>query len=138
MTPYRETFQVDFADCDPARIVFYPNYFQWFDRSSERMFRSRGLDWNEMWPAYDLVGLPIVEATAKFLAPSRMGDTITVESWVGEWKGKVFVVEHRVINGDKTTVEGREVRVWGIRDPDHPAGMRAAPVPDDIIARMEG
>ena len=138
MTPYSETFQVDFADCDPARIVFYPRYFEWFDRSSERMFRSRGLDWNELWPAYDLAGLPIVEATAKFLAPSRMGDTITVESWVGEWKGKVFVVEHRVTNAGQVTVEGREVRVWGLNDPDHPAGMKAASVPDEVIAKMEG
>jgi len=30
---------VDFADCDPARIVFYPRYFDWFDRASERLFR---------------------------------------------------------------------------------------------------
>lgn len=138
MTPYSETFQVDFSDCDPARIVFYPRYFGWFDRNSEHMFRARGLDWNELWPAYDLAGLPIVDATAKFLAPSRMGDTITVESWVGEWKGKVFVVEHRVTNAGQVTVEGREVRVWGLRDPDHPAGMKAAPVPDEVIAKMEG
>lgn len=138
MTPFSQTFTVDFADCDPARIVFYPRYFEWFDRSSERMFRDRGLDWNEMWPAYDLVGLPIVEAKANFKAPSRMGDRITVESWVGEWKGKVFVVEHRVINAGNVTVEGHEIRVWGVRDPDHPAGMKAAPVPDEIIAKMGG
>ena len=34
MTPSRFEMIVDFADCDPARIVFYPRYFDWFDRAT--------------------------------------------------------------------------------------------------------
>jgi len=138
MTPHRETFIVAFSDCDPARIVFYPKYLEWFDKSTEAMFRTRGLPWPKMWAEYDMVGTPLVDVSAKFIAPSRFGDKITVESWVGEWRGKVFIVEHRVINDGKVTVEGREVRVWGVKDPDHPAGMKAAPVPDEVIAKLEG
>ncbi len=136
MTPTRTTFVVDFADCDPARLVFYPKYFQWFDRSTERMFRDRGLAWPVMWPQYKLAGLPIVDVSSKFIGPSRFGDTITIESWVGEWRGKVFIVEHRVLNGGKVIVEGREVRVWALRDPVDPEGIKAGPVPPEIIARF--
>lgn len=137
MTPSRLKFTVDFADCDPARIVFYPRYFDWFDRGCERLFRVYGMPWPELWAKHRLVGFPIVDARANFLGPSRFGDEITVESWVSEWRGKVFVVEHRVVNRQKVTVEGREVRVWAERDPDDPDGMKAGTVAPEVIARFE-
>lgn len=137
MTPHRNEIVVDFADCDPARIVFYPRYFEWFDRSTERMFRARGLPWAEMFPNYDMAGVALVDATASFMGPARFGDRIAIESWIGEWRSKVFVVEHRVHNGGRIIVEGREVRVWGLRDPRDPEGLKAGVIPPEIIARFK-
>ena len=101
------------------------------------MFRDRGQPWSEMFPNYKLAGLPIVDATASFKGPSRMGDRIVIESWVEEWRGKVFVVKHRITNNGKVTVEGRELRVWGLRDPNDPEGLKAGPVPNEIIALFQ-
>jgi 4-hydroxybenzoyl-CoA thioesterase len=137
MTPSRIDIVVDFADCDPARIVFYPRYFDWFDRATERMFRSRGMPWAQLFSNYRMAGLPIVDATARFLGPSRFGDQIAIESWVSEWRAKAFVVEHRIQNKGKVVVEGRELRVWGLRDPSDPDGMKAGVVPPEIIARFQ-
>ena len=137
MTPSRLDIIVDFADCDPARIVFYPRYFDWFDRATERMFRVRGLPWAEMFPNYKMAGVALVDASAKFMGPARFGDSITIESWVGEWRSKAFIVEHRVHNNGRIIVEGQEVRVWGLRDPHDPEGMRAGVIPREIIARFE-
>ena len=39
---------VEFADCDSARIVFYPNFYIWFDRATERLFASVGLTYQAM------------------------------------------------------------------------------------------
>ena len=137
MKPSRIDIVVDFADCDPARIVFYPRYFDWFDRATERMFRNRGMPWAQLFPDYRLAGLPIVDATARFLGPSRFGDRIGIESWIDEWRGKVFVIEHRVHNNGRIVVEGRELRVWGLRDPADPEGMKAGAVPAEIIERFQ-
>jgi 4-hydroxybenzoyl-CoA thioesterase len=127
---------VDFADCDPARIVFYPRYFDWFDRAAERLFRERGMAWPELWAHYRLAGFPIVDANAKFLGPARFGDTITLESWVGEWRSKLFIVEHRIHNAGQVIVEGRELRVWALQDPNNPEGMKAGVIPPEIIDRF--
>lgn len=27
----RRTIRIEWGDCDPAGIVFYPRYFEWFD-----------------------------------------------------------------------------------------------------------
>ena len=80
MTPSRMEIIVDFADCDPARIVFYPRYFEWFDRGTERMFRSRGMPWAQLFPHYKMAGVALVDASANFRGPSRFGDVITLES----------------------------------------------------------
>jgi 4-hydroxybenzoyl-CoA thioesterase len=137
MTPSRVDIVVDFADCDPARIVFYPRYFEWFDRATERMFRSRGMPWAQLYPQYRMAGMALVDASASFRGASRFGDLITLESWVGEWRSKVFVVEHRIHNNGSIVVEGREVRVWGLRDPNDPEGLKAGVIPPEIIARFQ-
>jgi len=129
---------VDFADCDPARIVFYPRYFDWFDRASERLFRERGMAWPELWAHYRLAGFPIVDASAKFLGPARFGETITLESWIGEWRSRLFIVEHRVHNAGQVIVEGRELRVWALQDPNDLEGMKAGVIPPEIIDRFRG
>jgi 4-hydroxybenzoyl-CoA thioesterase len=42
-------FSVEFGDCDPAQIVFNPNYFRWMDAASLRFFRACGVPtWREM------------------------------------------------------------------------------------------
>jgi len=35
---------IEWGDCDPARIVFYPNFFAWFYRRTTHLFRAAGLD----------------------------------------------------------------------------------------------
>ncbi len=128
---------VRFADCDPARIVFYPRFFELFDRATEELFHSVGFFWDKEFGANGLNGLPLVDASARFLSPAWFGDTLEIESWIDEWKGKVFVVEHRIRAGDREIAEGREVRVWAMDAPDRPSGIRAVPMPDEIRARFE-
>ena len=137
MKPSRLEFTVDFSDCDPARIVFYPRYFDWFDRATERLFRERGMAWPQLWAQYRLAGFPIVDAGAKVLGPSRFGDRIAIESWIGEWRSKLFGVQHRVHNAGEVVVEGHELRVWALRDPADPDNMKAGIVPEEIKARFE-
>ena len=127
-----------FSDCDNAQIVFYPNFFQWFDRATQNMFIEVGLPWNEIWINYNIVGLPLVDASAKFIKSLRMEDEIVIESQVVEWGDKVWVLRHEVKLGDAIHVEGTEKRVWGARDADAPQGFRAEPVPAEVRALLSG
>jgi len=138
MKIFKYNYTVMFSDCDNAQIVFYPNFFQWFDRATQNMFIEVGLPWNEIWINYDIVGLPLVDASAKFNKPLRMEDEIVIESYVEEWGNKVWTIRHDVKMGDTVHVEGTEKRVWGKRDPDAPAGIRAEPVPDEVRALIGG
>ena len=127
-----------FSDCDNAQIVFYPNYFQWFDRATQNMFNDVGLPWSKMWPDYNIAGVPLVDAQATFISPLRMDDEVTIESWVEDWKGKVGTVRHEIRKDNKIHVEGVEKRVWAIIAPDTTKGIRAEPVPEEILKRLNG
>ena len=43
------TVRVEFGDCDPARIVWFPNFFRWIDAASRHFFVQCGVPpWHEM------------------------------------------------------------------------------------------
>jgi 4-hydroxybenzoyl-CoA thioesterase len=75
---FRRERQIRFSDCDPAGIVFYPQYFVMLNGLVE--------DWvdDELGIGYRRlviersVGLPTVRLEADFRAVSRMGDRIVL------------------------------------------------------------
>jgi acyl-CoA thioester hydrolase len=45
---FETAFTVEWGDCDEAGIVFYPNYFYWFDCTYQRWLRKHGLSQREL------------------------------------------------------------------------------------------
>ena len=130
--------RVEWGDCDPAGIVFYPRYFEMFETCIATLFeRATGLTKYQMQRQYEFVGYPVVEARAKFSAPAKYGDDVVAETTVSEFRRSSFDVQHRVFNGDKLAVEGFETRVWVIRHPDDASRLKAQAIPQDIIAKFK-
>src|SRR5205085_11982854 len=90
----RRRILVEFADCDPAEIVFYANYFRWFDDCTTALFLAAGLPIRKLFKSHGVVGIPIVEASARFVRPSTYGDELEVESGVTGWRKSSFVITH--------------------------------------------
>ena len=138
----RTTFHsvaVQFGDCDPAGIVFFPNFSRWMDAASLSFFMQCGVPpWRELVKTRGIVGTPLLEINTRFIKAVTYGETISISTWIEEWREKVFVQMHRVTRADdgKETLicEGREVRTFVKRDPDNPDRLRAIPVPEDIRA----
>jgi 4-hydroxybenzoyl-CoA thioesterase len=129
---------IEWGDCDPAGIVFYPRYFAMFDASTAALFaRASGMTKKAMLRHYDVVGFPMVDTRATFRVPCAFGDEVTIESSVTEFRRASFDVRHRLLRDDGTeAVEGFETRVWVGRHPDKPDGIKALPIPEDLIARF--
>ena len=126
-------FTVEFGDCDPAQIVFYPNFFRWMDAASLRFFRAAGVPpWREYEAQCGIIGTPLVDASARFLRPASYGDAIDVDTAIDEWRGKSFVMSHVIRRGADVLVEGREVRVFARRHPDDPSRIQAVAPPENV------
>lgn len=129
------TVAVQFGHCDPAGIVFFPNFSRWMDAASLSFFMQCGVPpWRELVKSRGIVGTPLLEIHTRFIKAVTYGETITVATWIEEWRAKVFVQLHRVTRGDDLICEGRETRAFVERDPGDPDRLRAIPVPEDIRA----
>lgn len=132
------TVKVRWSEADPAGIVFYPRFFEWFDLATEALFESVGLPWPVLFPKHRIVGVPIVESGARFAAPVRYGDEVTIRSTVTEVREKTFRVEHEVSVKGSRCATGFEVRAW-VALPESAGGrLHARPFPDEVAARLKG
>jgi 4-hydroxybenzoyl-CoA thioesterase len=133
------SFRIEWGDCDPAGIVFYPRYFAMFDHSTTMLISlASGLNKYDLLKAYNASGYPMVDTRAKFMIPTRFGDDVTIESAFTKIGRSSFDVEHRLLKGDKLCLEGVETRVWVGRDPADPSKIRSAPIPEDLAAKFRG
>lgn len=136
MLTNRRTLRIEWGQCDPAGIVFYPHYWTIIDASTGWLFERTGLTPSAMRKKYQIVGMPVVEVGARFIRPCRFDDEITVESEVSEWGRSSFTVQHRILRAGELVLEGFEKRVWAAPDPDRPGALKAQPVPTEIIASL--
>ena len=130
--------RVEFGDCDPAGIVFYPNFFRWMDAATWRFFDASGApSWRDASSRGGVPGAPLVDASAHFERPANFGDTIAIDTSIAEWRGRSFVLRHVIRRGETVLAEGREVRVFARRHPDDPSRIQAIDMPSDIRKRVE-
>lgn len=134
------TIRIEWGDCDPADIVFYPRYFAFFDACTQALFeRALGLTMREIRKAHSCIGFPMVDTRARFLIPSRYGDEVTVETQVTALRRSSFDVRHRLLKaGGALAVEGFETRVWTVVDPQDPERIKSHPLPASVIRALGG
>jgi 4-hydroxybenzoyl-CoA thioesterase len=132
----RRDVQIQWGDCDPANIVYYPRYFAMFDDATAVLFEAAGCAVRDMVAAYGVVGIPMVDTRAKFYIPSTHGDWIAIESRIEKFNRSSFDVVHKVTKNGELAIEGFETRVLVRRHPDDPAKLKSTPVPAEVIAKF--
>ena len=129
--------RIEWCDCDPAGIIFYPRYFEMFDTSTtvliERALRMNKIDYLK---AYAFAGHPLVETRARFRVPTRFGDEVAIETALVECGRSSFKVEHRLTKAGALAGEGFETRGWVVRPADDPTRIRSQPIPPEVLARF--
>ena len=125
------TQRVEFGDCDPARIVWFPNFFRWIDAASRHFFVECGVPpWHETERTHGIMGTPLVDTHAKFIQTASYGDVLQLHTSIGEWRTRSFVQHYRVTRGDDLIMECDEVRIFAAHR--EGGGIRALPIPEDI------
>jgi 4-hydroxybenzoyl-CoA thioesterase len=137
MLTNRKEIQIEWGDCDPFGIVFFPRYFEYFDACTNALFhRALGISKAEILRQYKIAGIPLVQASCNFLVPSSFGDVVIVESTVTQWGTSSFSVQHKLFRGETLGVEGQEKRVWAVRVSGEPFKAQSQPVPKEVIDRF--
>ena len=86
--------RVIYGDTDAGQVVYYANYFRWFESGRRELFRSLKID----YVALDKKGIitPVVEAHCSYFHPARYDDAIVVETRISEVREKSVRFENKV------------------------------------------
>ncbi|MBS7349953.1 MAG: acyl-CoA thioesterase [Comamonas sp.] len=109
---YETSYSIRFSHCDPAGIIFYPQYAVLFNHLVEDWFtHGLGIDYAQMI-GQRRVGLPIVRLETDFRAISRMGEQVQFGLQVERLGGKSLSLAVQARLGDEVRAQGRKVLVF--------------------------
>ena len=133
----RRQFTIEWSHCDPTGIVFNSRFFEYFDWGTWSLFEAAlGVRPPKLAAAFGIDSLPLVDASARFIAPARFGDRAELISQIVAFRRSSFDVGHQLFVCGMPAVEGQETRVWAGRDTAHPSKLKSQPIPREVIQRF--
>lgn len=122
--------RVIYGDTDQMGVVYYANYFRYFEAARAQLFRAMGGSYLEIERSGHF--LPVVDASCSYKAPARYDDDLVVQVEVTEVKraSLVFGYEIRRQGEPKALCVGRTVHACVGRD------GRPTALPDSVRERF--
>ena len=129
--PFESPKQIRFHHCDPAGIVFYPQYFVLFNELVEDWF-NQGLSVDfARFHAEGRHGIPMAHIECDFLAPSTVGEVLRFCLSVKKIGGSALTLAVEAKAGDETRVRATLVLVHASLDT-----RRAVPLSAEFRAKV--
>jgi 4-hydroxybenzoyl-CoA thioesterase len=125
--PFEYPVDIAWGHCDPAGIIYYPNYFRWFDATFHAFLRSRDLDQRILKDKFGTFGTGLIDAGATFRAPVTYGDRMIISLTLKEWREKTLRVGYLGTCEGRPIVEGHELRGMFMTDAET-GKLYAAPI----------
>lgn len=134
----KHEIMVEWGDCDPAGIVYYPAYFKWSDQSTYRLFLKAGVTRDDVSSGQWKEGPPLVAAECSFKRASQTGEKLVIESHVERFGRSSFTIRHVFRDGSgEVAAEGTETRIWARKEGDART-LKAVPIPDEVKRKLGG
>jgi len=124
------------GECDPAGIIYYPNYYRFMDEAAWALFASCGYGAERM--RADNYSLPLVDSRCEFMSSPAFGDEIEVRSQVSKWGRSSFTLSHEFViaKDGRMLARGSESRVWCRYEAGPGTPLKSVPVPQDVRAAL--
>ncbi len=93
------TVRVRYAETDASGVVYHANYLIWFELGRGEWFWQQQRDYHRDVEARGL-GWPVTELSARYIAPSRYGERVTIRTWLAEIQSRAFKIAYEVVNAE--------------------------------------
>ena len=97
---FRRDRLIRFSDCDPAGIVFYPQYFVMLNGLVEEWVNDALGIGHHTLITERRIGLPTVHLEVDFTAVSRLGDAVTLALQVERLGGRSLTLQLQCLGAD--------------------------------------
>jgi acyl-CoA thioester hydrolase len=106
------TLRVRYAETDQMGVVYYANYFVWFEIGRTDFCRQHGFAYREM-EQQDGLYIIVAEARCRYKAPARYDDEIAVRTCLRAVRKRVLIFDYEVYRtiNDELLAEGETVHV---------------------------
>jgi acyl-CoA thioester hydrolase len=127
--PYRH--RVLYGDTDQMGIVYYANYFRFFEGARGEWIRGLGMSYAEIEERG--IFLPVLEAGVRYLKPARYDDVLEIAMLVSHTRVKVrFDYKVHRLGSPEVLILGHTVHACVGRE------GRPTRAPDWLVKAMEG
>ncbi|MBE7437279.1 MAG: acyl-CoA thioesterase [Spirochaetales bacterium] len=100
-------YRVPYADTDQMAVVYYANYFIYFERIRNEIIRQGGHSYRQIEELGFL--FPVIEAHARYDSPARYDDELTIKGWFESGQGSTFRMEYTIERDTEELVHGYTV-----------------------------
>lgn len=123
--------RVIYGDTDAGQVVYYANYFRWFESGRRELFRRLQIDYNTL-NKRDII-TPVVEAHCNYFHPARYDDIVIIETSISEIKDKSVKFDYKVFRKEdkKMLASGYTTNVFVDKEK-----MRSINIPPDIRKKI--
>lgn len=99
--------RVIFGDTDQMGIVYYANYYRYFEAARAGLLRSHGYSNKDMleWG----VALPVIESHCNYRSPAHYEDLLQIHTSIEQVKGASLRFLYQILRDDTLLVEGYTV-----------------------------
>jgi 4-hydroxybenzoyl-CoA thioesterase len=124
------------GECDPAGIIFYPNYYRFMDEATWTMFAQAGYSAERMRTEH--LSLPLVDSRCEFLSSPKFGDGIEIRSHVSKWGSSSMGLSHEfaMVADGRVLARGSEMRVWCRYEAGPGSPLRSVAIPPEVRAAL--
>jgi len=98
MTDYAETIiRVRYAETDQMGIVYYGNYFTWFEIGRVELCRHLGFEYKQMETEDDSF-IVVAEAQCRYKKPARFDEVLTIRTCVTQSQKRMLRFGYEILN----------------------------------------
>jgi acyl-CoA thioester hydrolase len=103
----RTRVRVRYAETDGMGVVYYANYFVWFEIGRTEWLRDTGLSYREM--ESDGLQLPVIEAHCEYRRPAKYDDDLEVRTRATLLTPVRIRFDYEIVRGDEALVTGHTI-----------------------------
>lgn len=128
MKTHETEIRVRYQETDNMGVVYYGNYFVWFEIARTEHFRALGLSYRGLEEKGFY--LMVAGASCTYKSPARYDDIVRMRSWIPHVKNSSLKFEYNLFIGEKMIATGESTHVF--------TGKTGRPIriPEEVKSRI--
>ena len=124
--------RVSYGETDGMKVVYYGNYFHWFEQARSHFLRELGHSYLEI--ENKGIFLPVIEAHCKYLGPARYEDVVLVKCGIEEWGKASLKFVYEIYN---KTQDNKKITIGWTKHPCVDKNGKIVKVPNWLIEMVQ-